>query len=190
MLMEAIEPGIAADALADPPTMRQWSDLVADLHRIDPAAGSRSLAARCEEFFARIGRRLAEPRISHATWARAMNRCRTLLATQPVRVLLHGDLQLGNVLHAGPARGLVAIDPKACIGAPCFDAVDYLLAAAGNPADPHAVTTRGHTFAETHGLDPGRLHIWCRVVAPVVAVALISSQADEPAVAELLALAS
>ena len=193
VLMEAIEPGIAADELADPPTVRQWSDLLTDLHRIDPPPGSRTLAARCEEFFTRIGRRLAEPRIagrvSPAMWARAMDRCRALLATQPVSVLLHGDLHLGNVLHAGPIRGLVAIDPKACLGDPCFDAVDYLLAAAGDPADPHAVTTRSDAFAETHGLDPDRLRTWCRAVAPVVAVALISCQADELAIAELLALA-
>nr|WP_225882432.1 aminoglycoside phosphotransferase family protein [Streptomyces aureocirculatus] len=37
--------------------------------------------------------------------------------------LLHGDLHLGNVLDGGQ-RGLMAIDPKACAGDPCFDAVD------------------------------------------------------------------
>jgi Aminoglycoside/hydroxyurea antibiotic resistance kinase len=54
-----------------------------------------------------------------------------LLATESTRVLLHGDLHLANVLDGGPGRGLVAIDPRACTGDPCFDAVDYLLDGAG-----------------------------------------------------------
>jgi hypothetical protein len=45
---------------------------------------------------------------------------------------LHGDLQLGDVLDGGPSRGLVAVGPKACIGDPCFDAVDYVVAGAGH----------------------------------------------------------
>lgn len=194
VVLEAIEPGTAADELPDPPTVRQWSDLLTALHRVQrPPNLQRDLRARCEEFFARIGRRLTEPligaRISPATWNRALDRCRNLLATEPTRVLLHGDLHLGNVLYAGPGRGLVAIDPKACIGDPCFDAVDYLLAAAGSSADHTAVTTRSQTFAGTHGLDPDRLHAWCRAIAPVIAVSLIPDPGSEPAVTELLALA-
>jgi hypothetical protein len=46
-----------------------------------------------------------------------------LLDTQTTTVLLHGDLHLGNALDGGPSRGLIAIDPKACVGDPCFDAV-------------------------------------------------------------------
>jgi streptomycin 6-kinase len=52
-------------------------------------------------------------------------------------VLLHGDLHLGNVLDGGPSRGLVAIDPKACLGDPCFDAVDYVVVIASMVAVAH-----------------------------------------------------
>ena len=128
-------------------------------------------------------------RISHTTWHRALDRCRRLLATEPTRVLLHGDLHLGNVLDAGPTRGLLAIDPKVCIGDPCFDAVDYLLAAAGSSADQNAVATRCQSLAAANGLDPDRLHAWCRAIAPVTAVSLIPTAGSQPAVAELLALA-
>jgi streptomycin 6-kinase len=31
-------------------------------------------------------------------------------------VLLHGDLNPGNILHGGRQRGLVAIDPAPCLG--------------------------------------------------------------------------
>jgi streptomycin 6-kinase len=194
LLMEAIEPGTGADELPHPPTVGQWSQLLTALHSVGvPPRFTRHLRARCEEFYARIGRRLADPRIgariSHATWNRAVDRCHHLLETDSAPVLLHGDLHLGNVLDGGPTRGLVAIDPKACVGDPCFDAVDYVLAAAGDPADHSAVTTRCQAFADTHGLDPDRLHDWCRALAPVIAVSAITAPDNEPAVTELLALA-
>jgi streptomycin 6-kinase len=193
LLMEAIQPGTAADDLPHPPT-RQWADLLTALHSIDPPPNPpRDLRARCEEFFDRIGRRLTDPRIGArippTTWNRALHRCRHLLNTQPTHVLLHGDLHLGNVLHAGPDRVLVAVDPKVCLGDPCFDAVDYLLAAAGNPTDHNAVTTRCQALADTHGLDPDRLHAWCRAIAPITAISLIPTPDSEPAITELLALA-
>lgn len=62
---------------------------------------------------------------------------RRLLDTQASIVLLHGDLHLGNVLDGGPSRGLVAIDPKACLGDPCFDAVDYVVVIASMVAVAH-----------------------------------------------------
>ena len=203
LLMEAIQPGIAADELPHPPTERQWAQLLTALHGVAaPPNPPRDLRARCEEFFARIGRRLADPRIgariSDATWNRALHRCRHLLDTQHTQVLLHGDLHLGNVLDAGPHRALVAIDPKVCLGDPCYDAVDYLLEAAGSTPDHSApdhtapdhsaVTTRCQNLARLHDLDPDRLHAWCRALAPVTAVSMIPT-GNEPATAELLALA-
>jgi streptomycin 6-kinase len=194
MLMGAIEPGIATDELPHPPTVRQWAGLLTALHALDvPPNPPRDLRSRCEESFARIGRRLTDPRIaaqiSPTTWNRALDRCRRLLATESTRVLLHGDLHLGNVLDAGPDRGLVAIDPKVCVGDPCFDAVDYLLAAAGDSTTGDAVTARCHALAATHDIDPNRLHAWCRVIAPIIAVSLIPNADNEPAVTELLTLA-
>lgn len=194
VLMEAIEPGTAADELPQPPTVQQWSDLLTALHGVGvPPNPPRDLRARCEEFYARIGRRLADPRIgsriSHVTWQRAVDRCRRLLATESTRVLLHGDLHLGNVLDAGPTRGLIAIDPKACAGDPCFDAVDYLLGAAGCCANQRGVAIRCQALADTHGLDPDRLYAWCRAIAPVIAVSAITTPNNEPAITELLGLA-
>lgn len=141
VLLESVEPGLGADELPHPPSPQAWGGLIRALHgaTAPPPGFPRDLRGRCDESFARIGRRLAEPPISRQVSAadldRGASRYAVLLATAPSQVLLHGDLHLGNVLDGGPVRGLVAIDPRACVGDPCFDAVDYALDGAG-PAVP------------------------------------------------------
>ncbi len=99
-------------------------------------------------------------------------------------MLLHGDLHPGNVLDGGAGRGLVAIDPKACAGDPCFDAVDFVVAGAGR----EGVEARCAGVAAAYGLDPDRLHAWSRVDAAFAAVARLGAGDEGPAVEELLAL--
>ncbi|WP_343034490.1 aminoglycoside phosphotransferase family protein [Amycolatopsis anabasis] len=99
------------------------------------------------------------------TWQRTIRRCETLLDTQASPVLLHGDPHLGNVLDGGPSRGLVAIDPKACTGDPCFDVVDYVVAGAGQ----EGVEARCQRVATACGLDGDRLYAWSQVIAPMAA---------------------
>nr|WP_239155448.1 aminoglycoside phosphotransferase family protein [Amycolatopsis sp. FDAARGOS 1241] len=143
-------------------------------YRRGPPHWPLQLRGRCEEAFVRIGRRMSEPvigaRIDSATWQRAIRRCETLLDTQARQVLLHGDLHLGNVLDGGPSRGLVAIDPKACIGDPCFHAVDYVVAGAGQ----EGVESRCQRVAIACGLDGDRLYAWSQVIAPMVAIARLT----------------
>jgi streptomycin 6-kinase len=189
VLLEAVEPGTGADELPDPPTAQDWGALIRELHcAAAPPGYPRDLRGRCDEFFARIGRRLAEPaiaaRLRAADLDRGAGRYGALLATAPAPVLLHGDLHLGNVLDGGPARGLVAIDPRACTGDPCFDAVDYVLDGAGCDG----VAARCDAVAAAAGLDPGRLHAWSRAIAPIIAISRIGQPGQEPAVTELLAL--
>jgi streptomycin 6-kinase len=188
VVLEEITPGTMADEMAATPSPQQWAELLDALHEVDPPVDlARNLRGRAEESFVRVGRRLAEPtiaaRIDHAAWDQAIQRCEVLLDTQSRRVLLHGDLHLGNVLDGG-SRGLVAIDPKACLGDPCFDAVDYVLAGAGR----EGVETRCALVAAASGLDAYRLHAWCQVVAPFAAIAQLTNGGTEPAVAELLSL--
>lgn len=181
VLMAAVRPGTGVADLPEPPAAAEWADLVAPLHAVAPPPGARDLADRCAEFFARIGRRVtASTPVTPVMWRRAQDRCRDLLGAGP-RVLLHGDLHPGNVL-VGP-RGLVAIDPRPCVGDPCFDVVDFALEAAGR----EGVADRSARLAEACGLDPDRLLGWCRVLAPVLAV---SRSDDRPALEELLALAA
>lgn len=147
------------------------------------------LRDRCEEAFARVGRRLSEPaisaRIDVTAWSRAGQRCEQLLDTEATTVLLHGDLHLGNVLDGGAERGLMAIDPKACVGDPCFDAVDCVVAGAGL----EGVETRCARVAAACGLDGDRLHAWSQVIAPFAAIAHLGNGGEEPVIDELLALA-
>jgi streptomycin 6-kinase len=190
VLMELIEPGTRADELPQPPTARDWAELIQALHEARvPPDYARNLRAQCEGFFDRIGRRVSEPAIGRwvtpADVQRGAARCRDLLETQTTQVLLHGDLHLRNVLDGGAARGLVAIDPRACVGDPCFDAVDYLLDGAGRDG----VAARCAALASASGLDEGRLYAWCRAVAAVVAIAYVTRPDTEQAVAEMLALA-
>ncbi|GAA3462952.1 phosphotransferase [Saccharothrix longispora] len=184
-LLAAVVPGTMAEELPVPPTPHEWAALAADLHGVPIPAGTwPDLRDRCEEAFTRVGRRLTDPAVAaHVTpesWDRARTRCRALLDSRP-RVLLHGDLHLGNVL-VGP-RGLVAIDPRPCVGDPCFDVVDYVL----DGARHEGVTARAAEVAAAASLDPGRLHAWARALAPMIALAHLD---DEAARTELLNLAA
>ncbi len=153
-----------------------------------PPGFPRDLRGRCDESFARIGRRLADPAIARHVFPedldRGASRYDRLLATAPSQVLLHGDLHLGNVLDGGPTRGLVAIDPRACIGDPCFDAVDYALEGAGQDG----VGRRCEALGPVAGLDPDRLYEWCRAISSIVVISRIGQPGADGAVAELLAL--
>jgi len=190
MVLEEIRPGTEAEDLPPEFLPQRWGELLTALHSVTPPAGwPLDLRGRQEEAFARIGRRLSEPaiaaRIDGATWQRAIQRCETLLDSQTRPVLLHGDLHLGNALDGGPSRGLVAIDPKACVGDPCYDAVDYVVAGAGQ----EGVEARCQRVATACGLDGDRLYAWAQVIAPMLAIAHLTYSGPAPAIDELLALA-
>ncbi len=190
VLLELIEPGTRADELTPQPSVREWAGLLQALHMAAvPPGVRRDLHDQCEGFFTRIGRRVSDPEIGRmvgpADVERGFSRCQALVASQTTRVLLHGDLHLGNVLDGGGSRGLVAIDPRACVGDPCFDAVDYLLDGAGLDG----VDARSAALAAASGLDAGRLFAWCRAVAPIVAIIYLGRPGRERAIPELLTLA-
>ncbi|MEV6911628.1 aminoglycoside phosphotransferase family protein [Amycolatopsis sp. NPDC051071] len=189
MVLEEVIPGTIAEALPPAPLPRQWGELLTALHAVPaPVGWPLDLRGRFEESFARIGRRLSEPaigaRIDQDTWQRTIRRCETLLDTQDTRVLLHGDLHLGNALDGGPSRGLVAIDPKACVGDPCFDAVDYVVSG----AEHEGVEARCQTVAVACGLDGDRLFAWARVVAPMFAISYLTYGGPEQVIDDLLML--
>src|SRR5204862_272016 len=73
-------PGTEAGDLPPESLPQQWGELLAALHSV-PAHWPFDLRGRCDEAFARIGRRLSEPviaaRISPATWQRAMQHKRS-----------------------------------------------------------------------------------------------------------------
>jgi len=178
VLLELIEPGTRADELTPRPPAEDWASLLQALHAAAvPPDVLPDLRAQCGGFFTRIGRRVCDPEIGGvvgpADVERGWVRCQALLASETTRLL------------DGGSRGLVAIDPRACVGDPCFDAVDYLLDGAGSDG----VDARCGALAVASGLDAGRLFEWCRAIAAIVAIAYLGRAGRESAIPELLTLA-
>ncbi len=188
LLMTEIRPGTCADEL--PVLPGEFAELLRALHSVplpEPGLLGRTVRGRVEEFLHRIMRQLADPivgaRLERADFERALAELDDVLAMPAPVVLLHGDLHPGNVLDGGDR--LMAIDPKACLGDPCFDAADYVVAGAGR--------TDGIEFRLAGLSDAGfavdRLRAWCRLFAAVTAIPLLREGNRQSAVDELLALA-
>ncbi len=185
IVLEAVVPGTEVT-----PGPEQWAELMSALHAVPPPPGlTRDLRGRVEEAFARVGRRLSEPvvaaRVDRAVWELAVARAGRLLDSQSDVVLLHGDLHPGNVLDGG-VRGLMAIDPKTCVGDPCYDAVDYVVEGAGRDG----IEVRCTRVAAAYGLDVDRLRMWSRVNAPFAVIGHLTWGGPEGAVEELLTFAA
>jgi streptomycin 6-kinase len=195
LLLERVLPGTR---LADEPDRWPLEEVVPVLSGLwqEPSglgggSGLPELRERAEFVFEITRRRLdLHPAVAGRVPPELVEGSRSLasaLAVEgPVR-LLHGDLHAGNVLRGGTGRGLVAIDPRPCLGAPAFDAVDWVLADGGGE---HAVQQRIDWLAgRVDGLDPGRAWAWCQATAVVIAVTLLISRGEHPAGEEMLVIA-
>ena len=195
LLLERVLPGTR---LADEPDrwpLEEVCPVLSGLWQEPTGLGAGSvlpqLRERAEFVFGMTQRRLdLHPAVSRRVPPELVERSRRLasaLAVEgPVR-LLHGDLHAGNVLRGGDRCGLVAIDPRPCLGDPAFDAVDWVLADGGSE---QAVQQRIAWLAgHLEGLDPGRAWAWCQATAVVIAVTLLISRGEDPASEEMLAIA-
>lgn len=98
----------------------------------------------------------------------ALDAIREMAPTQPERVLLHGDLHMGNVL-AAERQPWLAIDPKPLIGERAFDATALLR---DKPRDlvqddvtgRERLQRRFDLLTERLGLDRARLKAWSLAV--------------------------
>lgn len=187
LLLEAVQPGTEMDDAPEHPTPAAFAEMFADLHTVKPPADLRTGHKVIEEFVRRGMVQLAEPvvsaRLQRSDFERALEELDKLSAPATT-VLLHGDLHLGNVLDGGP-RGLVAIDPMACVGDPCVDAVDYVLAGVGRR---DGIEYRVQALSAAAGFDADRLYAWCRVVVAADSIPALRG-GRERVVDELLALA-
>ncbi|WP_433384639.1 aminoglycoside phosphotransferase family protein [Micromonospora sp. KLBMP9576] len=156
VLLESIQPGTLVEKMPQPPSPQEYAGFLNDLHGVgDPATAPRRLEDWIDVLFNSAVRRGAD-----LTGSKRLRD--DLFAVPTDTVLLHGDLHLGNVLSGG-AKGLVAVDPMACAGDPCFDAVDYVL----EGLDRAEMLRRRDELAEAAGIDVARLDTWCRVTAPI-----------------------
>lgn len=98
----------------------------------------------------------------------------SLAADGPV-ALVHGDLHPGNVLD-GP-DGPVAIDPRATLGDPDFDLLDWVLDAVMSRTDLDGRIAALCPLVP--GSDPARVLAWCRAIAPIVAAPRLAAGRDD-----------
>jgi streptomycin 6-kinase len=162
------------EALPDPtplarsthtPRVSEAAELIAALHAAGDPAGAPPLLERVDFVFPLWERRLP-PSVPVSLLRRGHALAHELAGGDAPVVLLHGDLHPGNVLHGGPGRGLVAIDPRPCAGDPLFDAVDWAL-----------WRSCGDLEARLAVLAPGaedRLRAWCAAFAAMIAASRVN----------------
>jgi streptomycin 6-kinase len=186
LLLEAIEPGTQLADVPQAATVEAVAGLTAALH-VTPPAGLPALRDRVDFVFAVTRTRARGTRVGADVIERSHAAARALADDHGgPAVLLHGDLHLSNVLVGPPGRELVAIDPRACVGDPAFDLIDWIT----DCAAPPEWTERSHALAMSAGVAPARR--WRRLGALAVVIAaarLRGSRRDDELAARLLALA-
>jgi streptomycin 6-kinase len=194
LLLEAIPSETPLSELGRAVALDEVANLIGALHRSGaPVVGDGvvPLAARVEFIFqhwiARHGRRgeVVTRAVPVDRLRRGYELARALAADASEPVLLHGDLHPGNVLDGGAVRGLVAIDPRPCVGDAAVDVVDWVFWAVD---DPGAWEPRSRNLAVALGLDHERLWAWCAAFAAMLAASKATRGASAEQVAALLAL--
>jgi streptomycin 6-kinase len=124
-------------------------------------------------------RRLRAP-LADRLVGQAVETCRELAADQP-NLLVHGDMNLSNVLK-GSREPWVVIDPKGWVGDPAYDAVNLLRdrwhTMAGQAELAETLSYQLSAFAEAAELDRERVLRWVQACA--VKDALWSIEFNEP----------
>ena len=194
LLLEAIPSETPVSEQRTKIGMSQVADLITALHQSgDPVVGGGvvPLADRVafvfEHWSERYGRNSQVARVVPVErLERGHELSRELAADMGASVLLHGDMHPSNVLDGGPDRGLVAIDPRPCVGDPAVDAVDWVFWAAD---DRRGWESRGADLARRLGVDPERVWGWCMAFAAMHAASEVAGGGRRDRVEALLTLA-
>ncbi|MGW5879345.1 aminoglycoside phosphotransferase family protein [Nocardiopsis terrae] len=177
ILMERIEGETVARTGVVPP-METIGGLIAQLHAVQVSPAERMelrpLSARVQYVFEVCGRERDEGPAAGIVPAALMHRgaasARDLAHGTVDVVPLHGDLHPGNVIDGG-ARGLVVLDPRACLGDSAADAVDWAVWKAESIAE---VERRVGVLSDAMAVDGDRMMEWVRAFAPCFAVAKVN----------------
>ncbi|MBB4933799.1 streptomycin 6-kinase [Lipingzhangella halophila] len=175
VLLEAIGTGPTVALRGEVPPMEVVGALIADLHAVDVPPEVRRelrpLSSRMGFLFDQFEhRRVTGPAadlMPAAYLHHGHARARALAEGDDDVVMVHADLHPGNVLDGGPERGLVAVDPRACLGDAAADTVDWLVWKA---ASVDEVQRRAAVLASVLGLPESRLLAWARACAPMYAI--------------------
>ncbi|MFJ7497366.1 aminoglycoside phosphotransferase family protein [Streptomyces sp. NPDC097727] len=191
LLLENVEPGVPVRQLAW--NVPEVAALLRDLRVSPPVPGKHSvlrpLSHRIDFLFDLTERRLAAAGANGVVAPTVLGQARAaaleLAASGPVG-LVHGDLHPANVL-SGPGARMVAIDPRPTWGDPDFDAVDWVLEGA---ADPAVLEQRVEELAAlVPGMSPCRVLGWCRALAALIAVPRMCAGREDAETRFLMALA-
>lgn len=194
LLLEAIPGETPLSEWRAPVELVEVANLIGELHRNGTPAvaeGWATLAERVEFLFEhwieRHGRRgeVVTRVVPVDRLRRGHQLARELAADAAEPVLLHGDLHPSNVLDGGTLRGLVAIDPRPCVGDAAVDAVDWVF---WSVDDPGLWERRSRDLAVALGLDHKRLWAWCAAFAAMLAASRAAQGASAEQVAAVLAL--
>jgi streptomycin 6-kinase len=170
VLLKGVVPGTALAESSGPPPLEQLAELLGQLHSATAADGLPTLSERVAGFFELAERRWRGSAAAQHLPLGTLHRSRAVaaeLAADGGTALLHGDLHPGNVLEG--AAGIVAIDPRPCVGDPAFDAVDWALWPVSRGARlEDAIAALGAMPA----LDT-RLRAWCGALAVLPALGLL-----------------
>ncbi|MBR8743613.1 aminoglycoside phosphotransferase family protein [Nocardiopsis sp. MG754419] len=177
ILMERVD-GETIAAKGVLPPMETIGGLIAELHAVEITPAQRRelrpLTARVQFIFDMWNRERVEGPAAEVVPAALMHhasaKARDLAGGDVDIVPLHGDLHPGNVIDGGP-RGLVVVDPRACLGDGAVDAVDWALWKATDVAE---VERRVGVLSRAMGVDGDRMMEWVRAFAPCVAVAKVN----------------
>ncbi|GAB3208549.1 aminoglycoside phosphotransferase family protein [Marinactinospora thermotolerans] len=177
LLMEAISPGRSIAEAERAPTVEEIAALIADLHGADIPERDRGrlhpLHSRIHFVFDLWERYRADGLAAEFVPASVLHhghaRARALASGEDDLVPLHGDLHPGNVLDGGPERGLVAVDPRGCLGDAAADAADWAL---WRVESVEEIEHRAAILATGVGVPTERLLAWARALAPIMAIAV------------------
>jgi streptomycin 6-kinase len=174
LLLEKIEPGTEVSDQQELPEASEMAELLTGLRCTpgDYVGQLPTLAQRMDAMFSLTGGLLSNPRVSPlvapSLLAHGHRLARELAAAGGAPGLLHGDLHLSNILHGGPGRGLVAIDPGPRLGDRAWDAIEWTLGRATSTAEIH--DRAGQLCALVPALDRDRFWRWCQATAAAIAV--------------------
>ena len=193
LLLEAVQPGTKVSDWPALPLLADVAGLLTALRQVpEPDISSLPAAADgLEIMYDRTERYRASPPVAALVPASMVDRARRAareLARSGPAALVHGDLHPGNVLDGGPARGLVAIDPRPSLGDPDWDAVDWVMTRAASRAEIHDRIAQ--LAGLVPGLDGGRVWRWCLAAAVVLAVQRLRQHPPDEAAGLLLDLAA
>jgi streptomycin 6-kinase len=193
LLLEELNPGTKLSNWPGPLPLADVSVLLTTL-RNTPASSAGplpTLTGRIGFLFGLTAQRRASPRVApHVPQSliQRSHQAALALAASGAAGLVHGDLHPGNVLDAGPRRGLVAIDPRPCTGDPDFDAVDWALASTTTISQvSDRISQLGRLVP---GLDTRRLWQWCTATAVIIAVQHLHRHPPSATTALMLQLAA